>query len=51
MVSTLRQAEQIAPEQIHTHPVVRELVEDALRSDQGDYPDVRELAKDLALTS
>jgi transcriptional regulator with XRE-family HTH domain len=49
MVSTLRQAEEIAPEQIHTHPVVRELVEDALRSDQGDAPDLQELAKDLAL--
>jgi transcriptional regulator with XRE-family HTH domain len=49
MVSTLRQAEQIAPEQIHTHPLVRELVEDALRSDQGDAPELRELAKDLGL--
>jgi hypothetical protein len=49
MVSALRQAEQIAPEQVHTHPVVRELVEDALRSDQDDPSDVRELAKDLAL--
>ncbi|MCA1694850.1 MAG: transcriptional regulator, partial [Actinobacteria bacterium] len=49
MVSTLRQAEQIAPEQIHTHPLVRELIEDALRSDQGDAPGLQELAKDLAL--
>ncbi|MBV9011174.1 MAG: XRE family transcriptional regulator, partial [Pseudonocardiales bacterium] len=49
MVSTLRQAEQIAPEQVHTHPLVRELVEDALRSDQGDAPELRELAKDLGL--
>jgi hypothetical protein len=49
MVSTLRQAEQIAPEQVHTHPLVRELVEDALRSDQGDAADLQELAKDLAL--
>jgi hypothetical protein len=49
MVSTLRQAEQIAPEQIHAHPLVRELVDDALRSDQGDSSDVQELAKDLNL--
>jgi hypothetical protein len=49
MVSTLRQAERIAPEQIHTHPLVRELIEDALRSDQGDAPDLQELARDLSL--
>jgi hypothetical protein len=49
MVSTLRQAEQIAPEQIHTHPAVRELIDDALRSDHGDTPELQELAKDLAL--
>jgi transcriptional regulator with XRE-family HTH domain len=49
MVSTLRQAEQIAPEQVHTHPLVRELVEDALRSDPGDSPELQQLAKDLTL--
>jgi hypothetical protein len=37
------------PEQIRTHPLVRELVEDALRSDQEDTPELQELAKDLAL--
>jgi hypothetical protein len=51
VVSTLRQAEQIAPEQVHAHPLVRELVEDALRSDQGDSSELRELAKDLDLTT
>ncbi|MGH3773714.1 MAG: helix-turn-helix domain-containing protein [Pseudonocardiaceae bacterium] len=51
MVSTLRQAERIAPEQIRTHPVVRELIEDALRSDQDDTLDLRELAKDLAVVT
>lgn len=49
MVSALRQAEQIAPEQVHTHPTVRELVEDALRSDQGNSAELQELAKDLSL--
>ncbi len=49
MVSILRQAEQIAPEQIHTHPIVRELIEDALRSDQGDVPDLQQLANDVGL--
>jgi transcriptional regulator with XRE-family HTH domain len=51
VVSTLREAERIAPEQVRTHPIVRELVEDLLRSDQGDTPDLLELAKDLNLTS
>ncbi len=50
MVSTLRQAEQIAPEQVHTHPLVRELVQDALRSDQADSPELQELATTLNLT-
>lgn len=49
LVSTLRQAAQIAPEQVRTHRVVRELVEDALRVDQGDVPDLQELAEDLGL--
>lgn len=51
MVCTLRQAEQIAPEQVHTHALVRELVEDALRSDQADSPELQRLAKDLNLTT
>ncbi|HEY6423271.1 MAG TPA: helix-turn-helix transcriptional regulator [Pseudonocardiaceae bacterium] len=49
LVSTLRQAAQIAPEQVRTHRVVRELVEDALRADQGDVPDLQELADYLGL--
>jgi len=48
MVSTLRQAEQIAPEQVHTHPIVRELVEDALRSDQDSAAELQKLAKKLS---
>lgn len=51
MVSTLRQAEQIASEQVQTHPLVRELVEDALRSDQAGTSELRELAKDLNLVT
>jgi len=51
VVSTLRQAEQVTPEQIRTHPLVRELVEDALRSEQGDDAELQQLAKDLGLTT
>ncbi len=35
--------------QVHTHPIARELVEDALRSDQGNTPELQELARDLSL--
>lgn len=49
LVSTLRQAVLVAPEQVRTHRVVRELVEDALRADQGNAPDLQELARDLGL--
>lgn len=49
VVSTLRQAYQIAPEQIQTHPVVRELIEDLLRTDQGSTSGLLELARDLHL--
>lgn len=51
LVSTLRQAALVAPEQVRTHRVVRELVEDALRAEQGDAPDLQELARDLGLIS
>jgi len=51
VVSTLRQAEQVTPEQVRTHPLVRELVEDALRSEQGDDAELQQLAKDLSLTT
>lgn len=50
VVSSLREADQLAPEQVRAHPVVRELVGDLLRSDQGDTPDLQELGKDLNIT-
>lgn len=49
VVSTLRQAEQVTPEQVRTHPLVRELVEDALRSEEGHDAELQQLAKDLGL--
>ncbi|MGH3876516.1 MAG: helix-turn-helix domain-containing protein [Actinophytocola sp.] len=50
MVATLRQAEAIAPEQVHGHQIVRELVTDALRAGHGDHADLQRLAEDLNLT-
>ncbi|WP_410589735.1 helix-turn-helix domain-containing protein [Amycolatopsis sp. lyj-23] len=41
----LRRALDVAPEQVTTHPAVQELLADALRSDYGNTPDLRELSE------
>lgn len=47
----LREADSIAPEQVRTHPLVRELLNDALRVDDGNTPDLQHLVQDLDLIS
>jgi transcriptional regulator with XRE-family HTH domain len=47
MVATLTRASEIAPEQVRTHRVVRELLEDVQRGDYGSSPDLRKLVSDL----
>jgi hypothetical protein len=45
----LRRAYAVTPEQIATHPTVHALLSDALRSDYGNTPDLRELAEMIRL--
>lgn len=49
MVAALRQAESITPEQVQGHPMVLELVQDALRADQSDNAELHKLADDLEI--
>jgi transcriptional regulator with XRE-family HTH domain len=49
MVAALSRALQMAPEQVRTHPLVRELVEDALKGEYAGDPDLRKLAQHLNL--
>jgi tetratricopeptide (TPR) repeat protein len=46
---TLREADAIAPEQVRAHPILRELLLDALRADDGSTPDLQRLAQDFEL--
>lgn len=50
MVAALRRAETVAPEQVHSHQAVHELVLDALRVGHPDDADLQRLAEDLNLT-
>lgn len=43
----LRRAYEVAPEQLSTHSTARDLLADALRSDYGNTPDLRELAEKI----
>ena len=47
LATALRQAFDAAPEQVATHHVVQELLADALRSDYGNTPELRELAQQI----
>jgi hypothetical protein len=51
MVAALRRAEAIAPEQVHGHQAVHELVLDALRAGHTDSVDLQRLAEDLNLST
>ena len=51
LASALRQAFEVAPEQVSTHQVVQELLSDALRSDYGNTPELRELAQEIGITT
>jgi tetratricopeptide (TPR) repeat protein len=48
-VAALRQAEAIAPEQVRSRPAVRKLLTDALHSDYGSNPELRELVHRLKI--
>ncbi|MDI5979607.1 helix-turn-helix domain-containing protein [Amycolatopsis magusensis] len=47
----LRRAFEVAPEQVATHQVVQELLSDALRSDYGNTPELRELAQEIGVAT
>jgi tetratricopeptide (TPR) repeat protein len=51
VVACLKQALDVAPEQVRTHPIVRDLVQDALHTDNANSPELRELVRELALAS
>lgn len=51
LYDALRCAYDVAPEQVGTHPTVRELLSDALRSDYGNTPDLRELVETMGSES
>lgn len=51
LASALRQAFEVAPEQVSTHQVVQELLSDALRSDYGNTPELRELAQEIGINT
>jgi transcriptional regulator with XRE-family HTH domain len=47
LAAALRDAFQVAPEQVRTHSAVRDLLADALRSDYGNTPELHELAEQI----
>ncbi|TVT23529.1 helix-turn-helix transcriptional regulator [Amycolatopsis acidiphila] len=47
LTAALRRAFEVAPEQVRTHRVVRELLDDALSSDYGNTPELRELSHEI----
>jgi transcriptional regulator with XRE-family HTH domain len=51
LTGALRQAFEIAPEQVRTHHLVHELLGDVLRTDYGNTPELRELAQQIGATS
>jgi hypothetical protein len=51
LAAALRRAFEVAPEQVRTHQVVQELLTDALRSDYGNTPELRELAQEIGVAT
>ena len=51
VIDSLKQAADVAPQQVETHGLVRGLMADLLRGDHADDPDLRRLAKRIKITS